>query len=67
MGRKGIYRLNAACLHNARPHMRVLHPLPRVDEIHPDVDSTAHAYYFQQAAGGVAVRKALIYLLLGLQ
>ncbi len=64
---KGIYRLNAANLHNARAHMRVLHPLPRVDEIHPDVDATAHAYYFQQAAGGVAVRKALLYLLLGLQ
>jgi aspartate carbamoyltransferase catalytic subunit len=47
--------------------MRVLHPLPRVDEIHPDVDSTPHAYYFQQAAGGVAVRKALLYLLLGLE
>ena len=64
---KGLYRLNAAALHNARPHLRVLHPLPRVDEIHPDVDSTPHAYYFQQAAGGVAVRKALLYLLLGLQ
>ena len=64
---RGIYRLNAAALHNARPHLRVLHPLPRVDEIHPDVDSTPHAYYFQQAAGGVAVRKALLYLLLGLQ
>jgi len=64
---RGIYRLSAAGLHNARPHMRVLHPLPRVEEIHPDVDSTPHAYYFQQAAGGVAVRKALLYLLLGLQ
>ncbi|MFN8607642.1 MAG: aspartate carbamoyltransferase [Vulcanimicrobiota bacterium] len=63
---KGIYRLSAAHLHNARPHLRVLHPLPRVDEIHPDVDATSHAYYFQQAAGGVAVRKALLYLLLGL-
>jgi len=64
---RGIYRLNAASLKHARSQLRVLHPLPRVDEIHPDVDATAHAYYFQQAAGGVAVRKALIALLLGLE
>ena len=64
---RGIYRLNAASLGSARAHLKVLHPLPRVDEIHPDVDGTPYAYYFQQAAGGVAVRKALIYLLLGLE
>lgn len=64
---RGIFRLTADDLRGARPGMRVLHPLPRVDEIHPDVDATPHAYYFEQAAGGVAVRKALLYLLLGLE
>lgn len=64
---RGIYRLNASSLRQAQSQLRVLHPLPRVDEIHPDVDATPHAYYFQQAAGGVAVRKALIALLLGLE
>lgn len=64
---RGIYRLNGAALTGARAHLKVLHPLPRVDEIHPDVDNTPYAYYFQQAAGGVAVRKALLYLLLGLE
>jgi aspartate carbamoyltransferase catalytic subunit len=64
---RGIYRLNTAHLREARADMKILHPLPRVDEIHPDVDATPHAFYFQQAAGGVAVRKALLYLLLGLE
>lgn len=63
---RGVYRLHASNLREARPEMKILHPLPRVDEIHPDVDATPHAFYFHQAAGGVAVRKALLYLLLGL-
>lgn len=62
----GIFRLSAAGLREARSNLKVLHPLPRVDEIHPDVDETPYAYYFQQAAGGVPVRKALIWSLLGL-
>lgn len=62
---RGAYRLTAAMLRGVRPTMRVLHPLPRVDEIAVDVDRTPHAYYFQQAAGGVDVRKALLWLLLG--
>lgn len=60
---RGTYRLTASMLERARPEMKVLHPLPRVDEIHPDVDATRHAWYFQQAAGGVPVRKALLRLL----
>jgi aspartate carbamoyltransferase catalytic subunit len=46
--------------------MRVLHPLPRVDEIDPGVDVDRRAAYFRQAAGGVPVRMALIAALLGL-
>jgi aspartate carbamoyltransferase catalytic subunit len=62
---RGQYRLTLPSLTRARPHLRILHPLPRVDEIHPEVDQTPYAYYFQQAAGGVAVRKALLLDLLG--
>ena len=63
---RGLFRLTAAHLKDVKSSLRVLHPLPRVDEIHPDVDETPYAYYFQQAAGGVHVRKALLWLLLGL-
>jgi aspartate carbamoyltransferase catalytic subunit len=44
--------------------MKILHPLPRVDEIHTDVDETPHAYYFQQAGNGVYARQALLALVL---
>ena len=47
--------------------MKVLHPLPRVNEIDTNVDSTPQAYYFQQAQNGVYVRQALIAAILGLK
>ncbi|MFY0665713.1 MAG: aspartate carbamoyltransferase [Natronospirillum sp.] len=58
------YVLNADMLSSAQPHLRVLHPLPRVNEIHVSVDATPHAYYFQQAENGVYARMALLALLL---
>ncbi|TXR53691.1 aspartate carbamoyltransferase [Reinekea thalattae] len=58
------YILTKAMLKGAKPNMRVLHPLPRVDEIHPDVDSSEHAYYFQQAENGVYARQALLALVM---
>ncbi|MDO4433597.1 MAG: aspartate carbamoyltransferase [Alysiella sp.] len=61
---QGKFNLNATMLHNAKNNLRVLHPLPRVDEIHPDVDNTPHAYYFQQAANGVYARMAMLSLVL---
>ena len=61
---QGKFNLNAAMLANARPNLRVLHPLPRVDEIHPDVDATSHAYYFEQATNGVYARMAILSLVL---
>ena len=61
---QGKFNLNAAMLANARPNLRVLHPLPRVDEIHPDVDATPHAYYFEQATNGVYARMAILSLVL---
>lgn len=58
------YILTADMLAHAKPSMRIMHPLPRVDEIHPSVDQTAHAYYFQQAENGVYARQALLALVM---
>jgi aspartate carbamoyltransferase catalytic subunit len=52
-------------LAGCKPNMRVLHPLPRVNEITTDVDRTPYAYYFQQAQNGVYVRQALMAAILG--
>ncbi|EGU41725.1 aspartate carbamoyltransferase catalytic subunit [Vibrio ichthyoenteri ATCC 700023] len=61
---KSAYILTAAMLEDARENLKVLHPLPRVDEITTDVDKTPHAYYFQQAENGVYARQALLALVL---
>ncbi len=61
---KSAFILTAETLTHARPNMKVLHPLPRVDEITTDVDRTPHAYYFQQAENGVYAREALLALVL---
>ena len=47
------------------PDLKILHPLPRVTEVDPDVDSLPGALYFEQARNGVTVRKALLALILG--
>ena len=57
--------LNKAMLANCKENMKILHPLPRVNEIATDVDNTPYAYYFQQAHNGVFVRQALMSLILG--
>ena len=62
---RSIYRLEANMLKSAKPNMKVMHPLPRVTEIAPDVDQTPHAYYFQQARNGLFVRETLLALILG--
>ena len=64
---KNSYVLRNAMLANAKPNCRVLHPLPRVNEIHVDVDANPKAYYFQQAQNGVYARQALIAAILGLK
>ncbi|MDF2784619.1 MAG: aspartate carbamoyltransferase catalytic subunit [Pantoea eucrina] len=61
---KAQFILRAADLHGARANLKVLHPLPRVDEIATDVDSTPHAWYFQQAGNGIFARQALLALVL---
>ena len=64
---KGTYILTKEMLQAASPDMPVLHPLPRVDEITPDVDTDSRAAYFQQVQNGVYIRMALIASLLGLK
>lgn len=59
---KAQFILRAADLAGARDNMKVLHPLPRVDEIATDVDKTPHAWYFQQAGNGIFARQALLAL-----
>lgn len=57
---KDIYTLHNSMLADSRPNLRILHPLPRVNEISPDVDDNPKAYYFQQARNGLFMREALI-------
>ncbi len=57
---KNVYILRNSMLKNTKPNMRILHPLPRVNEIATDVDQNEKAYYFQQARNGVFAREAII-------
>ncbi|MCE5295970.1 MAG: aspartate carbamoyltransferase [Euryarchaeota archaeon] len=61
----GIYRVDMDSLREAKSDMIIMHPLPRLDEIAPEVDRTPHAKYFDQAFNGVPVRMALLNLILG--
>jgi len=58
------YILTPDMLSAARPNLKILHPLPRVNEIDVGVDQTPYAHYFEQAANGLYVRQALLALLL---
>ncbi|ELY74559.1 aspartate carbamoyltransferase [Natrinema pallidum] len=60
----GEYQIDAETLAAASDELTVMHPLPRVDEIAPEIDETHHAAYFEQAHNGVPVRMALLDLLL---
>ena len=64
---KDTYILRADMLGKCRENMRILHPLPRVNEIEQDVDDSPHAYYFQQAQNGLYAREALICQALGIE
>ncbi len=57
---KNVYILNNAMLECTKPNVRILHPLPRVNEISTDVDSNEKAYYFEQARNGIFTREAII-------
>jgi aspartate carbamoyltransferase catalytic subunit len=58
-------RIDAEVMRALPPNAIVMHPLPRVDEIATEVDSDPRAAYFRQARNGVAVRMAVLDLLLG--
>ncbi len=62
---KGIYRITMETLRNAKRNMIVMHPLPRVDEISPQVDMTPNAKYFKQMWYGLVTRMALLALCFG--
>jgi aspartate carbamoyltransferase catalytic subunit len=62
---KGLYEVNLTTLKDAKPGLKVLHPLPRVDELATEVDDTSYAHYFVQAAGGLPLRAVLMNLILG--
>jgi aspartate carbamoyltransferase catalytic subunit len=64
---KNVYVLRNSMLKKTKPNMKILHPLPRVNEIHPDVDSNSKAYYFEQALNGVFTRQAILCSLLGIK
>ncbi len=64
---KDTYMLRLDMLENTKPNLRILHPLPRVTEIHTEVDASPKAYYFQQARNGVFTRQAIIAKILGLK
>jgi len=63
----GIYTLNSQDLTSSHSNMMIMHPLPRVNEIHASIDSTSHAWYFKQAFNGVPTRMALLCRSLGVQ
>lgn len=63
---KDVYILKNEMLANTRPNLRILHPLPRVNEIAYDVDENPKAYYFQQAQNGLYARQAILCDVLGI-
>jgi len=62
---KGVFVLNKESLVGAKHDLKIMHPLPRVDEIDKEVDDTKHAVYFEQAGNGIPTRQALLALVLG--
>jgi aspartate carbamoyltransferase len=64
---KNVYVLRNEMFGGCKSNMKILHPLPRVNEISEDVDDNMHAYYFTQALNGVYARMAIICSILGLE
>jgi len=62
---KSVYQVSRELLSDVKETLTIMHPLPRVTEIHPDLDDYPRAAYFRQSANGVTVRKALLALVLG--
>lgn len=64
---KNAYILKPEMLVNTKETMKILHPLPRVNEIAKAVDASPHAYYFEQTQNGVYARMAIMSYLLGVK
>jgi len=62
---KNRLKVTGDLLRNVNPNLKILHPLPRVNEISPEVDSTPYACYFEQAFYGIPTRMALLALAMG--
>jgi len=62
---KNAYILKKSNITNVKPNLKILHPLPRVNEIHPSVDKLPYAHYFEQAGNGIPIRQALLTMALG--
>lgn len=63
---KNTYTLRSSMLEGTKDNLRILHPLPRINEIAADVDDNPKAYYFEQARNGVFARQAVICSILGM-
>lgn len=63
---KNVYILRNSMLSKVKPNMKIMHPLPRVNEIAYDVDDNPHAYYIQQAKNGLYAREAIYCHCLGI-
>jgi aspartate carbamoyltransferase catalytic subunit len=63
---KNVFILRNSMLENTRPNLKILHPLPRVNEISYDVDNNPKAYYYQQAHNGLFARQAILCDVLGI-
>ncbi|MEM1609868.1 MAG: aspartate carbamoyltransferase, partial [Thermoplasmata archaeon] len=63
----GSYRIDLSILEKSKKDLIILHPLPRVDEISPEVDYTPHAKYFEQAFNGIPVRMAILSMIMGVR
>ncbi|MCK5283440.1 MAG: aspartate carbamoyltransferase [Nanoarchaeota archaeon] len=63
---KGVYQIDKSLLNHTKKDVKILHPLPRVDEIKKELDDTENAAYFRQAGNGIPVRQAIIALVTGM-
>lgn len=59
------YGIDLELLQSARPNLRIMHPLPRLEELPTEIDATPYAYYFQQAHNGLFIRQALLDIIFG--
>lgn len=62
---KDVYKFEKKMLSQLKPNAKIMHPLPRVNEINPEIDDSTHAIYFKQTYYGLMMRKAIIGLVMG--